>query len=169
MRSDEVPVNSTGRLHTGARIAETVVPMLTTRSWTLTARLTADETRTKGVIMAVGGIAAGMALYLKDGVPVFEYHYSGQHTAIRSAKPLPAGETTVELDFNYLAGGPGRTTRILLKVDGEKVGEGRVAAAFAARPGADAVGTRENGRQPATFEPPPGFTGLVQGARIDVR
>lgn len=108
------------------RIPETAAPRIKNRSWTLTAKLKADGTKTQGVIMAFGGVAAGMAFYVRDGVPVFDYDYFEEHTMIKSGKPLPAGEATVELDFNYEGGGLGKAADIALKVNGEKVGEGKV-------------------------------------------
>ena len=43
------------------------------RSWTLTARVKANGKKTHGVVMAFGGVAAGMVLYVRDGVPIFDY------------------------------------------------------------------------------------------------
>ncbi len=90
--------SSTYTYHAGAtRIAEPAAPPMKNRSWTLTARVNTEGEQTDGVIMAFGGVAAGMTLYLDKGVPVFDYNYFEDHTLVKGKEPLPAGESTVEL------------------------------------------------------------------------
>ncbi len=50
---------------------------------------------------------AGMALYLKDGVPVFDYNYFEDHTVVQGKQPLPAGNATLTVDFTYGGSGVG--------------------------------------------------------------
>ena len=57
---------------------------------------------TDGVIMGFGGVAAGIVLYLNDGIPVFDYNFFEKHTVLKAKKPLPSGDSTVEVDFDYL-------------------------------------------------------------------
>ncbi len=81
------------------RISETAAPPMKNRSWTLTANVETDGARTEGVIVGFGGLAAGLSLYLDEGVPVFDYNYFDEHTVLRGGKPLPKGASSVEVDF----------------------------------------------------------------------
>ena len=51
--------------------------------------------------MAFGGVAAGMTLYLEKGVPAFDDNYFEDHTVVKGDRPIPAGETSIDLDFAY--------------------------------------------------------------------
>ena len=60
-------------------------------SWTLTAKVKTEGAKTQGVIMAFGGVAAGLVLYVKDGVPVFDYNYFEKHTVDEGFGDAPPG------------------------------------------------------------------------------
>lgn len=82
--------------------------------------------RTRPVI-AQGGRFGGWSLYVKDGVPAYDYNFLGmQQTQIVSSKPLPAGKSTVRFEFTYDGGGPGKGGMGTLFINGEKVGMGRI-------------------------------------------
>ncbi|MGC1481965.1 MAG: sulfatase-like hydrolase/transferase [Chthoniobacterales bacterium] len=75
--------STTFTYHAGAtRIAEPAGPPMKNRSWTLTADLETNGADTNGVIMGFGGVAAGIVLYVKDGIPVFDYNYFEDHTVL---------------------------------------------------------------------------------------
>jgi arylsulfatase len=59
------------------RLPETAAPAIKNRSWTITANVKTEGTKTNGVIVAAGGVSSGITLYLKDGVPIFDYNYYG--------------------------------------------------------------------------------------------
>jgi arylsulfatase len=140
-------------------IAESAAPPMKNNSWKLTANLRTEGTKTEGVIMGFGGVAAGIVLYLEDGVPIFDYNYFEKHTVLKGKKALPAGEATVTVEFDYAGGGPGKGAKIGLKVNGEQVAEGAMAA------------TVEDTGQPVTFDykPPFPFTGAIDRVQIEVR
>jgi arylsulfatase len=157
---------------TGAtRIAEPAAPPMKNRSWTLTAKVKTDGADTDGVIMAFGGVAAGLSLYLKDGVPIFDYNYFEKHTVLKGQAPLPVGASTVALDFDYAGGGVGKGAMLRLKVDGKQVAEGQMEATVPGRFGIDTFGIGEDTGQPVTFdyEPPFPFTGQIDVVDIEVR
>jgi arylsulfatase len=84
--------------------------------------------RANGTILAQGGRFGGWSLYVKDGVPAYDYNYLGLvRTTIASTKPLPAGKATIRYDFAYDGGGPGKGGVGTLSVNGEKVAEARIA------------------------------------------
>ena len=62
--------------------------------------------------MAFRGVAAGMRLYFKDGVPIFDYNYFEDHTAVQGMQPLPVGNATLTVDFAYEGGGVGKGAKM---------------------------------------------------------
>jgi arylsulfatase len=140
-------------------------------SWTLTAELNTDGEQTQGVIMAFGGVAAGMVLYLEDGVPVFDYNYFEEHTIVKSDLPLTAGESVVVVDFDYQGTERGGPASITLAVDGETVATGDMEGTVGYRFGLDTFGIGLDSGQPVTFdyEPPFRFTGEIEKVTIEVK
>jgi arylsulfatase len=81
----------------------------------------------KGTILAQGGRFGGWSLYVKDGVPAYDYNFLGlQRTSIAAAKPLAPGKAAIRFDFAYDGGGPAKGGMGTLFVNGEKVAEGRI-------------------------------------------
>jgi arylsulfatase A-like enzyme len=106
---------------------ESVFLNVKNRSKTITAELEVPADKANGTILAQGGRFGGWSLYVKNGVPAFDYNFLGlEQTSIRSAKPLPPGKATVRFEFAYDGGGPGKGGTGTLLVNGEKVGEGRI-------------------------------------------
>jgi arylsulfatase A-like enzyme len=151
------------------RLPETAAPQMKNRSWTLTASVKTDGAKTNGVIMSFGGVSSGMTLYLKDGVLVFEYNYFGEHTVVKGPKALTAGDSTIEVDFNYAGGGLGKAADLVLKVNGQKVGEGKMKATVFGRFGVDTFSIGEDSGQPVSsdYKPPFKFTGAIE--KVDIR
>ncbi len=152
------------------RLPETAAPSMKNRSWKLAAAVTTDGAKTNGVIMAIGGVSSGMTLYLKDGVPVFDYNYYGEHTVVRAPAALDAGDVTVGIDFNYDGGGMGKGAHLALKVNDRTVAEGKAEATVFARFGVDTFGIGEDSGQPVTFDyrPPFPFTGSIANVVIEL-
>ena len=88
---------------------------------------TAEDDPCEGVLLSLGGRFGGMALYLLEGVPVFEYNFFGRARGkAEGTAPLAPGAHTVELEFAY-DGGIAAGADLVLFVDGEQVGAGRIA------------------------------------------
>ncbi len=153
------------------RIAEPAAPPMKNNSWTLTAKVKSDGEKTNGVIMGFGGVAAGVVLYVTDGIPVFDYNYFDEHTVVKGDKALPEGEATVEVVFDYKGKKPGGPAVIALKVNGEKVAEGKMEATVGGRFGIDTFGIGEDSGQPVTnaYQPPFKFTGEIEKVVVDVK
>jgi arylsulfatase len=97
------------------------------RSKTITAEVEVPQGGGNGTILAQGGRFGGWSLYVKDGVPAYDYNFLGlQRASIVAAKPLAAGKHTIRFDFAYDGGGPAKGGMGTLTVDGEKVAEGRI-------------------------------------------
>ena len=97
------------------------------RSKTITAELDVPKGVANGTILAQGGRFGGWSLYVKDGVPAYDYNFLGlRHTSIVASKPLAPGKATVKFAFAYDGGGPGKGGVGTLYVNGENVAEGRI-------------------------------------------
>ncbi|MBX3436710.1 MAG: arylsulfatase [Planctomycetaceae bacterium] len=166
------PHATTFTFYPGAvRLAENAAPPMKNRSWTLTATVDADGTKTQGVILGFGGVAAGMAAYIKDGVPIFDYNYFEKHTEVKGNKPLPTGKATLQFDFVYAGGGLGKAADLVIKLDGDEIGRGRCEETVAGRFGIDTFGIGEDSGQPVTdaYQPPFQFNGTIEKVTITVK
>ncbi|SNT03652.1 sulfatase-like hydrolase/transferase [Pseudomonas segetis] len=153
-------------------LPETAAPQMKNRSWTLTAGIKTEGSKTSGVVMAFGGVAAGISIYLDKGVPVFHYNWFEENRyIIKGDKPLPAGESTLKVDFVYDGGGAGKGGMATISVDGKKVAEGRVDKTVAGRFGIDTFGIGEDSAQPVvnTYKPPFPFEGEIEKVVIDLK
>lgn len=98
------------------------------KSKTVTAEIEVPQGGGNGTIIAQGGRFGGWSLYVKNGVPAYDYNFLGlQRTSVAAAKPLAPGKATVRFDFAYDGGGPGKGGIGTLYVNDEKVAEGRIA------------------------------------------
>jgi hypothetical protein len=128
-----------------------------------------------GTIIAQGGRFGGWSLYVKNGVPAYDYNFLGlQRTSITSTRKLAPGKAELRFQFDYDGGGPGKGGKGTLFVNGEKVAESRIPATqpgiFSADETADvgidlgtpvveAIGAEEKSR----------FTGRIPKVTIDVK
>ncbi|MFV1964765.1 MAG: arylsulfatase [Pirellulaceae bacterium] len=97
------------------------------QSKTITAEIEIPEGGANGVILAQGGRFGGWSLYMKDGKPAYTYNYLGlSRYAVTAKEKIPAGVTTVTLDFKYDGGGLGKGGVATLSVNGKTVAEGRI-------------------------------------------
>jgi arylsulfatase A-like enzyme len=97
------------------------------KSVTITADVEVPETGANGTILVQGGRFGGWELYVKDGVPAYDYNFLGmQHTTIAATQKLKPGKSTIRFEFAYDGGGLGKGGNGALFVDGEKVAEGRI-------------------------------------------
>jgi arylsulfatase len=124
-----------------ARITQQQLPNLRGRNFNLTANITVPENGADGVIVADGGVAGGLVLYLKDGKPVFEANANGNVAAlVTGPERLQPGHYTIEADITTdpAKRGPDAALRSLLarlplpedvtlKVNGASVGNGKIA------------------------------------------
>ena len=97
------------------------------RSKTITAEVEVPQDGGNGTVIAQGGRFGGWSLYVKNGVPAYDYNFLGlQRTSIAAGKPLPPGKHTIRFDFAYDGGGPAKGGKGTLLIDNEKVAEGRI-------------------------------------------
>jgi arylsulfatase len=145
------------------------------RSKTLTAEIEVPEGGGNGTVIAQGGRFGGWSLYVRDGVPAYDYNFLGlKRTSIAAAAKLPPGKATLQFVFDYDGGGPGKGGKGTLLVNGQKAAEGRIehtqAGIFSADETADvgidlgtpvveAVGAEAKSR----------FTGRIPKLTVEVR
>jgi arylsulfatase A-like enzyme len=99
------------------------------RSKTITAEIEVPAEGGNGTLIAQGGRFGGWSLYVKDGMPGYDYNFLGlQRTSIASTKKLKPGKAQLRFQFDYDGGGPAKGGLGTLFVDGEKVAESRIAA-----------------------------------------
>jgi arylsulfatase len=97
------------------------------KSKTITAEVEVAQDGGNGVIIVQGGRFGGWALYVKDGVPAYDYNFLGmQRFTIEGSEKLKAGKSTIRFQFDYDGGGLAKGGTGTLYVDDEKVGEGRI-------------------------------------------
>lgn len=152
------------------RLPETAAPPMKNRSWKLTAEID-NNADNSGVIMAVGGVAAGMSLYLDKGKPVFHYNaFQDDRYILTGKQQLAEGKNTLELTFIYDGGGPGKGGMATMKVNGKQVAQGRVEKTVPGRFGMDSFGIGEDSGQPVvnTYKPPFRFEGTIDKVVIDL-
>jgi arylsulfatase len=145
------------------------------RSKTITAEVEVPAGGGNGTVIAQGGRFGGWSLYVKNGVPAYNYNFLGlQHTSVTSGRKLAAGKAELRLQFDYDGGGPGKGGMATLFLNGEKAGEGRIpltqAGLFSADETADvgidlgtpvveAIGAEAKSR----------FTGRIPKVTVEVR
>lgn len=107
---------------------DALAPGTRNRTHTFTAYLDIPAGGADGVLVAEGGLAAGYALYIKDGRPSYTYNYFRREvTTIAAKDPLTPGKSVVELRFAYDGGGLGKGATVTLAVNGKVVAEARLA------------------------------------------
>jgi len=108
-------------------MTENVFLNVKNKSKTITAEIEVPETGANGAILVQGGRFGGWALYIKDGVPAYDYNFLGlQRFTIAGKDKLKPGKATIKFDFDYDGGGMGKGGTGTLYVNGEKVAEGRI-------------------------------------------
>jgi len=154
-----------------SRIPEGAAPDTKNKSFTISAQVEVAKEPVEGVIVTQGGLFGGWALYVEKGRPVFFYNTANLHHAtVASPAALGPGKHTLVLTFRY-DGGVGKGGLATLKVDGEKVAEGRVERTLAYRISIDeAFDVGEDSGTPVnhTYDVPFRFTGRLDQVTIDL-
>jgi arylsulfatase A-like enzyme len=111
------------------RLSENSVINLKNKSHSVTAEIEVPESGAEGVIVAQGGAFGGWALYTKSGKPKYCHNFVGlQLFTVEGDQAVPAGTHQVRMELDYDGGGLGKGATVTLYIDGEQVGEGRLAA-----------------------------------------
>jgi arylsulfatase len=161
------------RLYGGmGRLSENSVVSIKNKSHAVTAEIQVPEGGAEGVVIAQGGSIGGWALYLKGGKPRYCYNLLGvQRFYVDTDTEVPAGTHQVRLEFDYDGPGLGKGGTASLYLDGDKIGEGAVAATAAMIFSADDtcdLGYESGALVAEDYPVPNTFTGDVNWVEIDV-
>ena len=109
-------------------MTENVFLNMKNRSTTITAEVEVpDGAKPHGAVIVQGGRFGGWALYVKDGVPAYDYNFLGMQVfTIASRETLNPGKSTIRFKFAYDGGGLGKGGAGTLYVNERKVAEGRI-------------------------------------------
>jgi arylsulfatase len=102
-------------------------------SFDLEADVEVEGDKSHGVLLAQGGRFGGWAFWVKHGTPVFTYNFLGLELyQVEGTRAIPDGKHKLKVAFDYSgAGARGAGGKASLFIDGEKVGEGKVAKTHA--------------------------------------
>jgi len=125
-----------------------------------------------GVLVAAGGVVGGYTLFVKDGKPTYEYNWFGQaRYRVDSSEKLPAGKSTIRVEFKYDGGGLAKGGAVTMFVNDKKVGEGRVDKTIFGRFSADETfdtGLDTGSPVSNLYHSPFRFTGTLNKIEIDI-
>jgi arylsulfatase len=108
-------------------MTENVFLNIKNKSKSITAEVKVGSDGGHGTIIAQGGRFGGWSLYVKDGMPAYDYNFLGlQRFSIAAEDKLEAGKATIRFEFAYDGGGLGKGGMGTLYVNDEKVAEGRI-------------------------------------------
>ncbi|MFN7877902.1 MAG: sulfatase/phosphatase domain-containing protein [Pirellula sp.] len=109
-------------------MTENVFLNIKNKSKTITAEVEVPEgTQTHGTIIAQGGRFGGWSVYVEKGIPAYHYNFLGlQQITISGKEKLPAGKSTLRVDFRYDGGGIGKGGVASLFLNDRNIGEGKI-------------------------------------------
>jgi arylsulfatase len=123
-----------------------------------------------GVIICQGGDFGGWSFYMKDGKPTYFYNWVGlEMYSVASTQKVSAGKHTIKVDFAY-EGGRGGGGLATISLDGNKIGEGKIAKTNSNTFGIDEtadVGTDENTPVNPAYAKKEKFTGKINKVTVE--
>lgn len=154
-----------------SRIFVDAAPPLIGRSFTLAADIAVPAGGGDGTIMAFGGRFGGLALYVRDGKPSFEYNFAHVESTVAAAPAqLTAGAHRIEVRFERSPGfiAPGKAT---LRVDGATVAEVAIPRTNGSRMTLDEsfdIGRDSGTPVSASYRTPNLFSGTISSVDLDI-
>lgn len=171
------PSSFTGRkqvtLYPGiVRLPEGSGPKTVSVSHSVTVSADIPEGGAEGVLVCVGGDTSGWAFTVEDGKLTYHYNFfDTDRPKIESTKPLPISKA--ELKFDFVSEGVGKGAAVTLYVNGEKVGEGKIARQVPFRFGVESLDVGMDTLSPVSksYESkiPFAFTGTIEKAVLDLK
>ena len=159
-----------GMTHMG----ENTVLNVKNRSHSVTAQFEVGAAGADGVLIAQGGRFAGWALYVVDGRPAYCHNwFNTEYYYVKGSDVLPAGEVTLQYQFDFDGGKPGAGGTGTLLVNGNVVAEERIDKTVPYMYSADeTMDIGEDGASPVTSDYPAGdankFAGKLAWVQIDL-
>jgi len=108
-------------------MTENVFINIKNKSKTIIAEVEVPENGGNGAIIVQGGRFGGWALYVKNGVPAYDYNFLDlQRFTVAATEKLKPGKSTIRFEFAYDGGGLAKGGMGTLYVNDRKVAEGRI-------------------------------------------
>jgi arylsulfatase len=113
-------------------VPESAGPLISGRSYTLSAGVDIDSADAEGVIWAAGGVAGGHALYVKDKTLRYTFNWVGSHYQdVVAHTPISPGNHVYTAEFSATGPNadpelPGTAGTLTLYVDDQQVGRGNI-------------------------------------------
>lgn len=162
------------------RIPPQTFGYLKRRSHSITADVVIPAGKANGVIIAEGGKEGGFSLYLKDGLPVFEVNVYGNTAAkVAGTAPLKPGKAHIVVDVAFDPAPAGQdlisaylgvaTGKVSLTVNGEHVGETKLANYAAVYAESLDVGKDLGSAVSRSYQAPFAFNGTIDTVALDLK
>jgi arylsulfatase A-like enzyme len=109
-------------------MTENVFLNIKNKSKIITAEVVAPEGKdAHGTVIVQGGRFGGWALYVKNGVPAYDYNFLGlERFTVAATEKLKPGKSVIRLEFAYDGDGLGKGGMGTLFVNDKKVAQGRI-------------------------------------------
>jgi arylsulfatase len=108
-------------------ITENVFLNIKNKSKTITADVVVEDDGGNGAIIVQGGRFGGWGMYVKDGVPAYDYNFLGlERYTVAGSEKLSPGQHTIRFEFDYDGEGLGKGGTGILYVDNVMVAENRI-------------------------------------------
>ena len=99
-------------------ITENVFLNIKNKSKTITANVVVEDDGGNGAIIVQGGRFGGWGMYIKDGVPGYDYNFLGlERFSVVGTERLSPGQHTIRFEFDYDGDGMGKGGLGVLYVD----------------------------------------------------
>ena len=144
-------------------------------SYSIKADIDVPEQGADGVILSQAGKFGGWSFYVKDGKPKYAYNWLARELyVIEGTEKLPHGKVDLEFDFNYDGGGLHKGATGIIKVNGKKVGEGRIEKTMGSlySLAAETADIGKDAFSPVTKDYDPwdnAYTGTIKQVTIDLK
>jgi arylsulfatase len=148
-------------LQHGDQVAREHAPHFAQKSIEIKLSITRGKEK-NGVLISHGGSRSGYSLYLAKGKPVFSCRLGGILHTIRATEILP--EERVSLDAHLLPDG-----RVLLKIDNQLVGEGKLPSLLNSHPQDPLEIGNDSQSTVVKYDSSSRFTGKVNEARLRLK
>lgn len=149
-------------------------PRMLNKSWTITADVDLTA-KTEGMVVTQGGLTGGYGLYLQGGKPTFVYNYLDvERYVVAATEPLPAGKTTLGVDFVYdgKPGDRGKGGTVTISANGRTIASGKlprtIPIQFSLGEGLD-VGEDVGSPVDFTYKLPFAFTGRIEKVTYELK
>lgn len=124
-------------------------PPTMNRSHHITAFVERAASDGDGVLVALGGVATGFSLFVKDGYLTFDHNYLGQHTVVHSHSPIPVGTTELAVSIKKTGD---RTASVRLLMDAKEVASGKLDTVLPHFHGWEGLDVGQDGASPVSSQ-----------------